>query len=58
MVKKMRGIKMTINEKIKFYRAQLNHLISKEANYDEIYKLSIRIDDLIINYYKQQKKTS
>lgn len=46
---------MTINEKIKFYRDELNYLISNEANYDEIYKLSVYIDNLIIKFYNQDK---
>ena len=46
---------MTINEKIKFYRDELNHLILNEADYDEIYKLSVYIDNLILKFYNQDK---
>lgn len=46
---------MTINEKIKLYRDELNYLISTNANYDEIYKLSTYIDTLIIKFYNQNK---
>lgn len=51
----MEGVKMTINEKIKLYRDELNYLISTNANYDEIYKLSTYIDTLIIKFYNQNK---
>jgi hypothetical protein len=50
------GVKMKINEKINIFRDELNYLISINASYDEIYKLSIYIDSLILKYYREIKK--
>jgi len=50
------GVKMKINEKINIFREELNYLISINANYDEIYKLSIYIDNLILKYYREIRK--
>ncbi|NBI06765.1 Spo0E family sporulation regulatory protein-aspartic acid phosphatase [Senegalia massiliensis] len=50
------GVKMKINEKINIFRDELNYLISINANYYEIYKLSIYIDSLILEYYREIKK--
>ncbi|WP_160197235.1 Spo0E family sporulation regulatory protein-aspartic acid phosphatase [Senegalia massiliensis] len=47
---------MKINEKINIFRDELNYLISINANYYEIYKLSIYIDSLILEYYREIKK--
>ncbi|WP_165442920.1 Spo0E family sporulation regulatory protein-aspartic acid phosphatase [Senegalia massiliensis] len=47
---------MKINEKINIFRDELNYLISINASYDEIYKLSIYIDSLILKYYREIKK--
>lgn len=43
---------MTILDKIEQYRDKLNLLINYEENYDNIYKMSIRLDELIVQYYK------
>ena len=49
---------MTLDEKIDELRSKLNDLILNNANYDEIYKASIMLDELIVEYYKINKITA
>lgn len=46
---------MTIDDKIVYLRDELNRLILSNASYDEIYRLSVALDNLIIKYYAQYK---
>lgn len=41
-----------INEKICELREKLNKSIQNGENYDKIYKISIELDELIAEYYK------
>ena len=41
-----------LEEKIKKLREKLNESILKNENYEKIYKLSVELDGLIIEYYK------
>lgn len=45
-----------IEEKIKRKRKQLNESIEKNKNYDDVYKLSIELDELITEFYKETKR--
>ncbi|WP_252187552.1 aspartyl-phosphate phosphatase Spo0E family protein [Anaeromonas gelatinilytica] len=49
---------MTIDDKITFLRDELNKLLLSNANYDEIYKLSVALDKLITKYYVEHKKNN
>lgn len=42
-----------LNEKICRLRDELNKSISNGENYEIIYELSVRLDDLIAEYYKE-----
>ncbi|WP_084757959.1 Spo0E family sporulation regulatory protein-aspartic acid phosphatase [Defluviitalea phaphyphila] len=41
----------TIYGEIDILRERLNNLIEKEEDFEEIYKLSTELDQLILNYY-------
>lgn len=43
---------MKLNEKIVNLRNKLNNYIVNDACYDDIYKLSVELDQLINQYYK------
>ncbi|MBS4540095.1 Spo0E family sporulation regulatory protein-aspartic acid phosphatase [Clostridium sp. D2Q-11] len=47
-----------MDDKIDYLRDELNRLILNNANYDEIYRLSVALDDLIIKYYANYKKNN
>ena len=40
-----------LNDEICKLRDKLNKSIEKNANYDEIYKISVELDELIAKYY-------
>ena len=44
-----------LNEKIRKKREELNKSIVKNKNYDYIYKLSVELDELIAEYYRENK---
>ncbi len=41
-----------LNDEICKLRDKLNKRIEENADYDEIYKLSLELDELIAKYYK------
>ena len=45
-----------IEEKIQRKRKQLNESIEKNKNYEDVYKLSVELDDLITEFYKKSKE--
>ena len=45
-----------LEEKIQRKRKQLNESIEKNKNYEDVYKLSIELDDLIAEFYKESKE--
>ncbi len=45
-----------INDEICKLREQLNKSIELGEDYEKVYKLSTKLDDLIAKYYKQTKK--
>ena len=47
-----------INEEICKLRDKLNKSIENGADYSEIYKLSVELDNLIANYYNEKSKSN
>lgn len=45
-----------LDKEILDLRDKLNESIKKEKNYEIIYKLSIELDELIVEYYKEKIK--
>ena len=45
-----------IEEKIQIKRKQLNESIEKNGKYEEVYRLSVELDDLISEFYKESKE--
>ena len=45
-----------IEEKIQIKRKQLNESIEKNGKYEEVYRLSVELDDLITEFYKESKE--
>ena len=45
-----------LNEEICKLRDKLNESIENNADYEEIYRLSVELDELIARYYKNEKK--
>ena len=45
-----------LNEEICKLRDKLNESIENNADYEEIYRLSVELDELIARYYKSEKK--
>ena len=45
-----------LNGEICKLRDKLNESIENNADYEEIYKLSVELDELIARYYKNEKK--
>ena len=43
-----------LNDEICKLREKLNRSIEENANYDEIYKISVELDELIVQYYKEK----
>ena len=45
-----------IEEKIQRKRKQLNESIEKNKKYEDVYKLSVELDELIAEFYKESKE--
>ena len=45
-----------IEEKIQLKRKQLNESIEKNKKYEDVYKLSVELDELITEFYKESKE--
>lgn len=45
-----------LNDEICKKRDELNKSIENNEEYNKIYKLSVELDDLISQYYKEQQK--
>lgn len=45
-----------LEEKIQIKRKQLNESIEKNGKYEEVYRLSVELDDLISEFYKESKE--
>lgn len=45
-----------LEEEIQRKRKQLNESIEKNKNYEDVYRLSVELDDLIAEFYKESKK--
>ena len=45
-----------IEDKIKRKRKQLNESIEKNKNYEDVYRLSVELDELITEFYKKSKQ--
>ena len=43
-----------LNEEIQELRRKLDDSISKEKKYNNIYKISVELDELITKYYKRK----
>lgn len=45
-----------LEEKIQRKRKQLNESIEKNGKYEDVYRLSVELDDLIDEFYKKAKE--
>ena len=45
-----------LEEKINKKREELNESIEKNDRYEDVYRLSIELDDLITEFYKKSKE--
>ena len=45
-----------IEEEIQIKRKQLNESIEKNGKYEDVYRLSVELDDLITEFYKKSKQ--
>ena len=45
-----------LEEEIKIKRKQLNESIENNGKYEDVYRLSVELDDLITEFYKQSKE--
>lgn len=45
-----------IEDKIQRKRKQLNESIEKNKKYEDVYKLSVELDELITEFYKKSKE--
>lgn len=45
-----------LEEKIKRKRKQLNESIESHQRYEDVYRLSVELDDLITEFYRESKK--
>ena len=45
-----------LEEKIQRKRKQLNESIEMHQNYEDVYKLSVELDELITEFYKESKE--
>ena len=45
-----------IEDKIKTKRKQLNESLEKDGKYEDIYRLSVELDELITEFYKDSKE--
>ncbi len=47
---------MDLNQKIERLRQKLDEYISQNKSYDEIYEISLKLDKLIMEYYREIEK--
>ena len=45
-----------LEEEIQIKRKQLNESIEKNGKYEDVYRLSVELDDLITEFYKESKE--
>ena len=45
-----------LEEKIKRKRKQLNESLENNGNYEDVYRLSVELDELITEFYKDSKE--
>lgn len=45
-----------LEEKIQRKREELNESIEKHKKYEDVYKLSVELDDLITEFYKESEE--
>ena len=45
-----------LEEKINRKREELNESLEKQNNYEDVYKLSVELDDLIAEFYKEAEE--
>ncbi|WP_110943109.1 aspartyl-phosphate phosphatase Spo0E family protein [Inediibacterium massiliense] len=45
-----------VKKEIEILRQRLNDLIQVESNYEQIYRVSVQLDELITTFYKNQNK--
>ena len=45
-----------LTDQIVALRSKLNNMLDKDADYDEVYAISVELDELIAAYYKQVLK--
>ena len=45
-----------LEEKIQTKRKQLNESIERNRKYEDVYRLSVELDDLITEFYKESKE--
>lgn len=45
-----------LEEKIKRKRKELNESIENHRKYEDVYRLSVELDELIAEFYKESKK--
>ena len=45
-----------LEEEIQRKRKQLNESIEKNKNYEDVYRLSVELDDLIAEFYKESRE--
>ena len=45
-----------LEDKIKIKRKQLNESLENNGNYEDVYKLSVELDELITEFYKESKE--
>ena len=45
-----------LEEEIQIKRKQLNESIEKNEKYEDVYRLSVELDDLITEFYKESKE--
>lgn len=45
-----------LNDKIRKKREELNRSIEENKDYGHIYKISVELDELIAEYYKEKEK--
>lgn len=48
--------KCMLEEQIKQKRKELNKSIEKNNNYNDVYRLSVELDELITEFYKESKQ--
>ena len=54
--KAQKGEKCMLEDKIKRKREELNESIEKHQKYEDVYKLSVELDDLITEFYKESEE--